>query len=98
MIGLGICTFVLPYFLYTLSMRDLPAGTASALSIIEPLAATLFSVIIFKEKLSLTAILGTVLILAATVLLAKDELDAEKSKPCENDKKQEEKNENHIQA
>jgi len=27
----GICTCVLPYFLYTLAMKELPAGTASAL-------------------------------------------------------------------
>ena len=45
LIGLGIVTFVIPYFLYTLAMRDLPAGTASALGIVEPMAATVFSVI-----------------------------------------------------
>jgi len=80
MIGLGIFTFVLPYFLYTLSMRSLPAGTASALGIIEPMAATLFSVILFDEALDVFAIIGIVLILAATVALALcDEVGGKKS-------------------
>lgn len=70
MIGLGICTFVLPYFLYTLSMKHIPAGTASALGIIEPMAATLFSVILFRETLSVFAVIGIALILIATVILA----------------------------
>ncbi len=73
MIGLGIFTFVLPYFFYTLSMRDLPAGTASALSIIEPLAATLFSAAIFFEIPSLVSALGILLIVLATFMLGKAE-------------------------
>lgn len=73
MIGLGVFTFVLPYFFYTLSMRDLPAGTASALSIIEPLAATLFSAVIFFEIPSLVSALGILLILLATFMLGKAE-------------------------
>ena len=77
MIGLGIFTFVLPYFLYTLSMHHLPAGTASALGIIEPMAATLFSVILFpeSEKLDVFSVIGIALILAATVILALCESD-----------------------
>lgn len=78
MIGIGICTFVLPYFFYTLSMRELPAGTASALSIIEPLAATLFSAVIFGELPSIISGVGIVLIILATVLLGKSENDAMK--------------------
>ena len=72
MIGLGVFTFVVPYFLYNLSMRNLPAGTASALGIIEPMAATVFSVILFPEdeKLDLFSVIGIILILTATVILA----------------------------
>lgn len=73
MIGLGIFTFVLPYFFYTLSMRDLPAGTASALSIIEPLAATLFSAIVFREIPGIISSLGIALIVVATYMLGKAE-------------------------
>ena len=51
-IGLGICTCVLPYFLYTLGIKSLPAGVASALGIVEPMSATIFSVLLFGEKLT----------------------------------------------
>ncbi len=71
LIGLGICTCVLPYFLYTLALRDIPAGTASALGIIEPMSATLFSVFLFGEKLSIAAVCGIVLILIAVFMLNK---------------------------
>ena len=72
-IAIGICTCVLPYFFYTLALRDIPAGTASAMGIIEPMAATLFSVIFFDEKLSIFSAVGIVLILAAVVMLGRNE-------------------------
>lgn len=69
LIGLGICTFVIPYFLYNLAMKELPAGTASALGIIEPMAATVFSVVIFHEQLGWLSLGGIIMILLAVVLL-----------------------------
>ena len=68
---LGVITFVLPYVLYSSAIKVLPAGTASALSIVEPMAATLFSVFLFDEKLTLYSCIGIVLILAAVLLLGK---------------------------
>ena len=73
MIALGIVTYVIPYVLYTNAMKYLPAGTASALGIVEPMAATIFSIIIFHEKLSLPSAIGIILILAAVLLLSKTE-------------------------
>lgn len=70
-IGIGVCTCVAPYFLYTLAMRDLPAGTASALGIIEPMAATIFSVTFLGEVLSIPAIAGILIILGAVAMLSK---------------------------
>ena len=46
MLGCGVCTCVLPYFLYTLALKFLPVGIASALSIVELMAATVFSVLL----------------------------------------------------
>lgn len=71
LIGMGIVTSILPYFIYTLALREVPAGTASSLGILEPMAATIFSVIIFGEKLSLTALLGIVLILGSAFLISR---------------------------
>ncbi len=67
--GIGLFTCVFPYFLYTLALRDIPVGTASALSIIEPMSATVFSVVLFNEKLSFASAFGIILILVAVFLL-----------------------------
>ena len=73
LLGLGVCTFVVPYFLYTLGMRELPAGTASALSIMEPMSATVFSAAFLGEKLTVYSVLGIVMILGAVFLLGREE-------------------------
>lgn len=72
LLGLGLCTCVIPYFLYTLSLRTLPAGMASALGIIEPMSATVFSVIFLNESLGITSACGIILILGAVFLLGQN--------------------------
>ena len=72
LIGIGIATCVLPYFLYTLALKVLPAGTASALGIVEPMAATVFSVLFLQEELSVYSVCGIVLILGAVFLLSQN--------------------------
>ena len=69
----GVCTSGLPYFLYTLSLKNLPAGTASCLGVVEPLAATLYSVLFLGEKLGLVHIIGMILIIGSVVLLSRTE-------------------------
>ena len=73
LISLGVVTFIIPYFLYTLAMRDLPAGTAAALGIVEPMSATVFSVIFLKEELGILPAIGIALILGAVFALGKAE-------------------------
>lgn len=69
-LGLGICTFIVPYVLYTLALKELDAGSASALSIVEPMAATVFGMIFFKEALSVPSAIGIILILFSVVALS----------------------------
>jgi len=69
----GITTCILPYFLYTLSMRSLPAGTASSLAIIEPMAATVFSAVFLNQIPSVFSVIGIILILGAVVILGRTE-------------------------
>lgn len=69
----GVCTSALPYFLYTLSLKDLPAGTASCLGVTEPLAATLYSVIFLGEALSIAHIIGMILIIGSVLLLSRSD-------------------------
>ncbi len=72
-IGLAVLTFVMPFFLFTWSMKHLPAGIASALSVVEPMAATIFSAVLFLEIPDIPSIIGIVLILAAVYLLGRSE-------------------------
>lgn len=72
-VGLGIVTFIMPYFLFTWSMKHLSAGIASALSVVEPMAATIFSAVLFSEIPDIPSIIGIVLILGAVYLLGRSE-------------------------
>lgn len=68
---LGTVTFIFPYLFYARGLKELPAGTASSLSIVEPMAATLFSIAFLGEKPSLFSVLGILLILSAVFLLSR---------------------------
>ena len=71
MLGLGIFTAVLPDLLYTLALRELPVGTASAMGIVEPMSACIFSVTLLGERLAFLPACGIILILGAVILLSK---------------------------
>ncbi len=71
MLGIGVGTCVLPYVFYTLALKELPVGTAAALGIVEPMAATLYSVVFFHETLTAASLCGIVLILGAVFLLSR---------------------------
>ena len=68
--GVGIFTVTVPYSLYTISLKYIPVGTASALGIIEPMTATLFGVALFNEPLSVPSCLGILLIMTAVLTLS----------------------------
>ena len=72
-LGVGFFACILPYFLYTMALKEIPAGTASSLAILEPMSATIISVLILGEILSLYSIIGIVLILGSVFLLSKEE-------------------------
>ncbi len=73
MVGIGIVSCVAPYLFYTTALKHIHAGTASSLCIVEPMAASLFGVIIFKEVMDIPMVIGVVLILIAVFLLSKSE-------------------------
>ena len=76
LVGLGVCTFVLPYFFFNYSLKTLPSGTASAMSIIEPLSASIFSFTLLGEDPDAFSIVGIVLILSCVIVLELSELKA----------------------
>lgn len=72
-VALGLITSIIPYFLFTIALRDISAGTASSLGILEPMSATLFSIAFLGEKLTLLSSIGMLLILSAVFMLGKAE-------------------------
>ena len=50
-------------------MKTLPAGTASALGIVEPMAGTVYGMIFFGEEMTWLSALGIVLILGSVAAL-----------------------------
>ena len=65
----GFIAFVIPYFLYNISIKYLSASAASSLSVVEPLAATVYGIIFFKEIPDIFTFIGTVLVVIAVVLI-----------------------------
>ena len=76
LVGIGLVTCVIPYFMFSLSLKYVPVGTAAALGVIEPMSATLYSVIFFREQLSVPAIVGIGMILSACLLFSTIKEDA----------------------
>ena len=64
-----LVTSVIPYLCYTLGLKTVEASRAAILATIEPLVATLFGILIFRESPTLLSALGILLILAAIVVL-----------------------------
>ena len=68
-LGMGVCTFLVPYFLYTLSLQDLDAGTAASFGVVEPMAGTVYSILFLTQDFDVFLILGVILVLTAVILL-----------------------------
>ena len=59
---------VLAFCLYTAGLKNLDNGKASILASVEPVAATLIGVILYKETLSAGEIFGINLVMVAIVM------------------------------
>ncbi len=69
----SLCTCLVPYFLYSISLKDLSVGAASAMSIVEPMSGALIGVIFYQEKLTAFTVCGIVLIIFSVLLLGMSE-------------------------
>lgn len=66
---MGLVISVIPYILYTLGLSGTESGTASVLSTVEPLVATLVGVFVLAEPISIISLLGVALIILSVVIL-----------------------------
>jgi drug/metabolite transporter (DMT)-like permease len=62
-------TAVIPFLAYTLGLESVEASKAGILATIEPMVATLFGVLIFKEPLTIFSSLGILMILSSVIIL-----------------------------
>ena len=62
-------TAVIPFLAYTLGLSSVEASKAGILATIEPMVATLFGVLIFKEALTILSCLGILMILSSVIIL-----------------------------
>lgn len=71
-LGLVLISTVAPYMLYTTGLSGIEAGKASILATVEPVTAAIVGVLFFHETMTLSKILGMLLILGAIVYLNLD--------------------------
>ena len=64
----ALVSTVLPYLLYTAGLQFVENGRASILASIEPVVATVFGVLLFHEKMTLTGLAGMILVLVSIVI------------------------------
>lgn len=65
----SVITAVIPYLLYTLGLSKTIASRAAILATVEPVAATVFGLVVMKEQVSLLAFIGIIFVLGAIVVL-----------------------------
>lgn len=68
-LGLGILITLVPYFLYTGGLKGLDAGVASVIAFAEPMVATVAGFIVYGEEVTVTSLLGILMILFSIMLL-----------------------------
>ncbi|MGN1412050.1 MAG: DMT family transporter [Oscillospiraceae bacterium] len=68
-LALAIVSTVLPFLFYTKGLSGMEAGKASILATVEPFVATIVGIIFFKESLSLSKIVGMLMIVIAIIIL-----------------------------
>lgn len=69
-IGMGLISGFLAYFLYSKGLEGMESSKASILASIEPVVGTLVSVLYFREPMHLTEGIGVLLVVAAVCMLS----------------------------
>lgn len=68
-VGIGLCSTVLPYYLYTWGLQRMESGKAAILVAVEPLVGAVVGMTVFHESRNVVKLVGIALILSAIVLL-----------------------------
>ncbi len=66
---MGIVVTVLPYVFYTIGLSGIESGSAAIMASVEPVVATVVSIVVFHEGITLWGIIGIMLVLSSIVIL-----------------------------
>ncbi len=69
---LGIVSYGLPSFLYFVSLQRLKAQVMSVVALLEPVAGAIIGFLVYQEMLTLTALVGSLLVLISIYLIAQE--------------------------
>ena len=65
----AVCCSLLPYYLFNVALSSLDLMSASLLSTFEPVAAVLFGIFLFQEKIDLFGMIGVLFVLISLILV-----------------------------
>lgn len=71
-IGIGVICSMLPFTIYTIGLKQVPASRAAVFATLEPAVATLTGLIFFHESISLVKLIGICFIFLGIFLLRRD--------------------------
>ena len=64
----GLVTTVLPYMCYNFGLKHVENGKAAVIASVEPAVATLLGVLVFQETLTVTGVIGLLMVIGAIVV------------------------------
>ncbi len=70
---LGLLTCFIPYLMYTKALRMMETGKAAVIAALEPVVATIVSIVYFGEGLQMSKVVGMLLVLVSIIILNKTE-------------------------
>ncbi len=81
LVGVMLCLAIV---MLNAGISRLGAGKASFINMLEPITSLIVSTIVFKYTISVTAILGALLIIGSLILVAKDDGEQDNELECQN--------------
>lgn len=75
----GLLSTVIPYITYTTGLKDMENSRASIIASIEPVTASVLGILVYHEKISLTTLIGVILVLGSIVISNCENVEADVS-------------------
>ena len=71
----AVCASVLPYIFYLVGLKGVENSIAAVVASAEPVAATIFGMIIYKEIPSVSAFIGIIVVISAMLMITYSNTD-----------------------